>query len=73
MFLNLNFGENAAVIIICGILALIAVIFFIVIYVADFQESRSKAKKRRDFQRATAHARQRRRQKAKAQQPSSLT
>ncbi len=58
-----RFGDNAAVVIFCGLLLLVAIIFFIIIYVADYKESRAKAKKRREFQRSMAHA-QRRRQKA---------
>jgi hypothetical protein len=58
----LRFGDNTALIV-CGLLLLLVVIFFVIIYVADFKESRQKARKRREFQRAMAHS-QRRKQKA---------
>jgi len=57
---KLQLGENSGFFLICGILALIAITFFVVIYVADFKESRRKAKKKRDYQRALQHAGRRR-------------
>jgi hypothetical protein len=59
----LKFGDNAALAIGCGIILLLAIIFFIVVYVADFKDSRRKAKRRREFERSLARA-HRRRQKA---------
>lgn len=63
MSLNLRFGDNAVVVIICGLIALVAILFFVVIYVVDYKESRRKAKKRREFEQTIARA-QRRKQKA---------
>jgi hypothetical protein len=47
----LKFGDNAALVIGCGIIVLVAMVFFILVYVADFKDSRRKAKKKRDFER----------------------
>ena len=63
MALFQRFGDNTAVAVFCGLLLLAAILFFIVVYVADFKEGRAKAKKRREYERSVAHA-QRRRQKA---------
>ena len=62
MLSNLLFGENLVLTLVCGILAFIAFVFFIIVYVADFKESRRKARKKRDYERALDHA-QRRRQR----------
>jgi hypothetical protein len=57
---KLQFGENTALILFCCGIGLVAVVFFIVIFVSDFQESRRKAKKKRDYERALQHAHRRR-------------
>ena len=56
---KLPLGDNAGFLILCGLLALIAALFFIVVYIADFMENRRKAKKKRDFDRATGHTQKR--------------
>ena len=60
MAFNFNFGENTVFLVVCALIALIAIIFFIVVYVADYKESRAKAKKRRAFERDLERAHRRR-------------
>jgi hypothetical protein len=55
---------NVAFIVVAAIFALIAVIFFVGIYVADFKDSRKKAKKRRKYEQALLQARKNKRKAA---------
>ena len=51
MFVNLRLAENAALIVTCAIIALLAIVFFIVIYAVDFKDSRKRAKNKRTYKR----------------------
>jgi hypothetical protein len=61
MLFYMRMAENPYLIIICGILALLAIIFFIAIYAIDFKDSRKRAKNKREQHRALMQAQKKKR------------
>lgn len=64
MALNLHLLENAASLVACAVLVLLAFVFFSTLYVVDFKESRTKAKKKQEYQRALRQNQKRRQKRA---------
>jgi hypothetical protein len=48
MPLNWQLNEHAVAIIVSGVLGLLAILFFVVVYVADFREKRQDTKRKRE-------------------------
>ena len=61
MSFNALTAENSPFTIVCAIIGGLAIVFFIVIYLVDFKDSRKKAKKKREYQRALMRAQKRKR------------
>ena len=56
---KLELGDNPALVILCGILVLLAITFFLALFIADSLEKRRIAKKKHRFSSAAAQPKKR--------------